>query len=259
MNIRFLGAHNSESKDVRPACLLIDNFLAIDAGGLTSSLTFPEQLAIKALLVTHHHYDHIKDIPMLGITFHINKSQLRIYSIPSVYNALEYIFKYPGTFYTNFLERPPENPTIIFTDVEPLKPFSIERYKIMAVPMKHSVLSVGYQITSPEGKTLFYTGDTGNGLQDCWQHISPDLLIIEVTAADEYKNSAKEVKHLTPTLLKEELISFRKNKGYLPKVITVHMFPQSPEKERIGAELKQVAAELNSSIIPGYEGMQITL
>ena len=55
MNIRFLGVHNNESKDVRPACLLIDNFLAIDAGGLTSSLTFPEQLAIKALLVTHHH------------------------------------------------------------------------------------------------------------------------------------------------------------------------------------------------------------
>ena len=62
MNIRFLGAHNSESKDVRPACLLIDNILAIDAGGLTSSLTFSEQLAIEALLVTHHHYDHIKDI-----------------------------------------------------------------------------------------------------------------------------------------------------------------------------------------------------
>ena len=72
MNIRFLGAHNSESKDVRPACLLIDNVLAIDAGGLTSSLTFSEQLAIKALLVTHHHYDHIKDIPMMGMTFYIN-------------------------------------------------------------------------------------------------------------------------------------------------------------------------------------------
>ena len=259
MNIRFLGAHNSESKDVKPACLLIDNFLAIDAGGVASSLTFPEQFAIKALLVTHHHYDHIKDIPMLGITFHINKYQLRIYSIPSVHDALEYIFKYPGKFYTNFLEHPPENPTIKFTAIEPLKPFLINPYKILAIPMKHSVPAVGYQITSPEGKNLFYTGDTGNGLQDCWQHISPDLLIIEVTAADEYVNSAKEVRHLTPTLLKEELLSFQKIKGYLPKVITVHMFPQSPEKERIGAELKRVAAELNTPIIPGYEGMQITL
>ena len=125
--------------------------------------------------------------------------------------------------------------------------------------MKHSVPSVGYQITSPEGKSFFYTGDTGNGLEDIWQHISPDLLIVEVTAADEYINSAKEVSHLTPALLKEEMTSFRKIKGYLPKIITVHMFPQSPEKELIEAELKSIAAELNTPIIPGYEGMQITL
>lgn len=259
MNIRFLGAHNSESKDVRPACLLIDDVLAIDAGGLTSSLTFSEQLAIQALLVTHHHYDHIKDIPMMGMTFYINKSKINIYSIQSVHEALEYLFKYPGKFYTNFLGHPLKDPTIKFTTIEPLKPFSINEYKILAVPMKHSVPSVGYQITSPQGKSFFYSGDTGNGLQDCWQHISPDLLVVEVTAADEYINSAREIKHLTPALLKEEMTSFHKIKGYLPQIITVHMFPHNPEKEEIIAELKRVAAELNTTIIPGYEGMRITL
>ncbi len=125
--------------------------------------------------------------------------------------------------------------------------------------MKHSVPSVGYQITSPQGKSFFYSGDTGNGLQDCWQHISPDLLVVEVTAADEYINSAREIKHLTPALLKEEMTSFHKIKGYLPQIITVHMFPHNPEKEEIIAELKRVAAELNTTIIPGYEGMRITL
>jgi hypothetical protein len=37
------------------------------------------------------------------------------------------------------------------------------------------------------------------------------------------------------------------------------MFPQSPEKELIEDELKQVAVELNADIAPGYEGMQISL
>ena len=260
MNIRFLGAHNSEAKNIRPACLLIDDVLALDAGGLTSSLTLAEQLAIKALLVTHHHYDHIKDIPMMGMTFYINNSKINIYSIPSVYNALEYLFKYPAKFYTNFLEHPQENPTIKFTAIEPLKPFSINKYQIMAVPMKHSVPSVGYQISSPEtGKSFFYSGDTGNGLDDIWGHLSPDLLIIEVTAADMFANHAKDVRHLTPALLKEELISFYKIKGYLPKIVTVHMFPQNPEKEQIDAALKRVSAELNTPIIPGYEDLQITL
>jgi ribonuclease BN (tRNA processing enzyme) len=259
MNIRFLGAHNIESKDVRPACLLIDNFLAIDAGGLTSSLTFQEQMAIKALLITHHHYDHIKDIPMLGMTFYIRNSHIHIYSLHSVYKAIEYLIKYPGKFYTDFMGKPPENPTIKFTIIEPLKPFSIENYKILAVPVKHSVPAVGYMITSPEGKKFFYTGDTGSGLQDCWQQTSPELLIIEVTAANEYTNSAKEVNHLTPNLLRDEMISFRKIKGYLPRIITVHMFPQNPEKKEIEREIKRIAAELKTSITTGYEGMEITL
>ena len=259
MNIRFLGAHNGESKDTRPACILIDNFLAIDAGGLVSGLTFSEQLAIEALLITHHHYDHIKDIPMLGMNFHVKKAKINIYSVPAVLQALVYLFEYPGKFYTDFLTHPPENPTIHFTAIEPLQPFEIKQYQILPVPMKHSVPSVGYQITTPQGKKLFYSGDTGHGLEDVWRRISPDLLIIEVTLPDGLLKSDKEPYHLTPGLLKAELISFRNIKGYLPKVITVHMSPQSPDRELIDAELKQVAAELNADITPGYEGLQIIL
>jgi ribonuclease BN (tRNA processing enzyme) len=259
VKIRFLGTHNGQSKDFRPACALIDDILAIDAGGLISSLTFPEQLAIEALLVTHHHYDHIKDIPMMGMTFYVKKSRINIYAIKPVHDALTYLFDYPGNLYMNFLRRPTENPTINFTEIEPLKPFTVKNYQILPVPVKHSVPAVGYQITSPQGQNLFYSGDTGNGLAEVWQHVSPDLIVLEVTGADGYLKTAKEASHLTPGLLKEELASFRKIKGFLPRVITVHMFPQSPEKELIETELKQVAAELNADITPGYEGMQVTL
>jgi ribonuclease BN (tRNA processing enzyme) len=259
MNIRLLGAHNSESKDVRPTCVLIDNFLAIDAGGLASSLSFSEQLAIEALLITHHHYDHIKDIPMLGMNFFVKKARINIYAIPPVREALGYLFGYPNKLYSNFLTNPAENPTINFTAIAPMQPFAIKPYQILPVPMKHSVPSVGYQITTPQGKKLFYSGDTGHGLEDVWPHISPDLLMIEVTIPDGLLKPAKEPYHLTPGLLKEELISFRKIKGYLPKVITVHMSPQSPDRELIEDQLKRVAAELKADIVPGYEGMQITL
>jgi ribonuclease BN (tRNA processing enzyme) len=259
MNIRFLGAHNSESKDARPACILIDNFLAIDAGGLVSGLSFSEQLAIEALLITHHHYDHIKDIPMLGMNFFVKKARINIYAIPPVCDALAYLFGYPGKLYSNFLTNPANNPTINFTTIAPLQPFDIKQYQILPVPMKHSVPSVGYQITTPQGKKLFYSGDTGHGLESVWQRISPDLLIIEVTLPDGLLKSDKEPYHLTPGLLQEELISFRKIKGYLPKVITVHMSPQSPDRELIDAELKQVVVDLNADITPGYEGLQITL
>jgi hypothetical protein len=37
------------------------------------------------------------------------------------------------------------------------------------------------------------------------------------------------------------------------------MFPQGAEKELIMEELAEIATELNTTITPGYEGMQITL
>jgi hypothetical protein len=58
-------------------------------------------------------------------------------------------------------------------------------------------------------------------------------------------------------LLKEELLTFRELKRYLPRVVAVHMDP-GLERE-IVPELSSVAAELNADIIPAREGMEIEL
>ncbi|UCD22371.1 MAG: MBL fold metallo-hydrolase, partial [Chloroflexota bacterium] len=63
MIIRFLGTHNAESRNTRLVSFLIDNVLAIDAGSLVSELTFSEQEKIKAILLSHAHYDHIRAVP----------------------------------------------------------------------------------------------------------------------------------------------------------------------------------------------------
>ena len=44
MKIEFLGAHTTETRSTRLSSLLIDDVLALDAGGLTSSLSLAEQL-----------------------------------------------------------------------------------------------------------------------------------------------------------------------------------------------------------------------
>lgn len=63
MRIRFLGAHNTETLTTRLSGLLVDQALALDAGSLTASLTLSQQLSLKGVLLTHQHYDHIRDIP----------------------------------------------------------------------------------------------------------------------------------------------------------------------------------------------------
>jgi ribonuclease BN (tRNA processing enzyme) len=256
MNVQVLGAHNCESQNSKFISLLIDDVLAIDAGGLTSSLSFVAQQKLRAILLTHHHYDHIRDVPALAMNFAFQSSTINIYSTQSVYDALS-THLLNDKLYPNFLKQPQEKPTINFTIVEPHQPKPVEGYTILAVPVNHSKLTVGYQVTSADGKTVFYTSDTGPGLTDCWQEVSPQLLIIEVTLPDKYEQYAKESRHLTPALLKQELTSFQGINGYLPQVVLVHM---SPNLEReIAAEVAAVASALDNPITLAYEGMRLHL
>ncbi len=236
--------------------MLIDEVLAVDAGSLTSSLSFAAQQKLKAVLLTHQHYDHIRDIPVLGMNLYLSKATINIYALQSVRDALaNYLLN--GELYPKFLEEPEDQPTISFTVIEPGKSEPVAGYGILAVPVPHGVPTVGYQVTSPDGKSVFYTGDSGPGLSDCWPHISPHLLIAEVTVPNRYEQFAQDKGHLTPTLLKQELITFRELKGYLPRVVTVHMSPGL--EVEIEAEIATVAAELNSPISLAYEGMLIHL
>ena len=256
MNIQFLGAHNCESQSTKFVSLLIDDILAIDASGLTSSLPFEAQQKLKAILLTHHHYDHVRDIPALGINFYLYHTTINIYSTQPVYDTLT-AHLLSGELYPNFLEKPKQNPAIKFTIIEPYRAEQIEGYSILPIKVNHTVPTVGYQVTSPEGKTVFYTGDTGPGLADCWKRISPQLLITEVTGANSYEEEAIETGHLTPNLLKQELITFKEVKGYLPPVVLVHMSPTL--EEEIKAELAAVTKALNSPITLAHEGMQLNL
>ena len=256
MNIWVLGAHDCESENTRLISLLIDDVLAIDAGALTSTLSFEAQQKIKAILLTHQHYDHVRDIPTIAINLFLRGATINVYSTPEVYDAIT-THLMDDALYPNFHQRPPHNPTVRLTKIKPGKAEQIEGYSVLAVPVNHSVPTVGYQIASPDGKVVFYTGDTGPGLSNCWQRVSPQLIITEVTAPDKYKEEAANSGHLTPSLLKQELTSFREINGYLPPVVVVHMNPHL-EKE-IAAEIVRVEKALSSSITIAYEGMQLNL
>jgi len=256
MKIRFLGAHNCETKDTRLVSLLVDDVLAIDVGGLSSSLSFEAQQKLKAVLLTHQHYDHVRDIPMLAMNLFLGGAATTVYSIPAAFDVLAKNLM-DEVIYPDFCQRPPDRPTISFSVIEPNKAQTISGYNVLAVPVKHGVPTVGYQLASADGKIMFYTGDTGPGLADCWERVSPQLLIIEVTASNKFTEWAAGEGHLTPSLLQRELEQFKKLKGYLPRVIIVHMNPQL-EKD-IAAEAAAVAKALGTSVTLAREGMEINL
>jgi ribonuclease BN (tRNA processing enzyme) len=256
MKIKILGAHNIESKDTRYACLLLDDVLAIDAAALTARLSLKAQGRLKAVLLTHRHYDHVKDLPALGMNFYLLGKSVDIYALQNVFADLA--AHYDDEFlYPDFTKKPPQKPAFQFKVVEPGREETVAGYKVLPVPVNHAVPCVGYQITSTAGKKLFYTSDTGPGLNKCWRQVTPDMLIVEVTAPDRDRDFALKTGHLTPALLRAELEAFRRIKGYLPQVVALHTNPLLSAD--IAAELASVSAALDTKILPGREGMHFEL
>ena len=257
MEIQILGAHQLESKGTRLTSLLIDGTLAIDAGGLTSALSLPEQEKIKTVLITHHHFDHSRDLVTLAANTGYRQEQLVVYGLRYTLDILTTCLL-DGKMYINFLEYPSKHkPTVVLEAIEPYGRKAVAGYDVLALPAEHSVPTVGYQITSSDGKSLFYTSDTTVGISDCWQHVSPQLLITEVAGPNKYGDWLKKAGHLCAGFLREELIQFRQLKGYLPRVIVIHI--GNPYEQEIKEEVAQVAQELEADISLGYEDMKVTL
>lgn len=254
MDIRILGAHNCESQTTSCICFLIDGTLAIDAGGLTSNLSISDQQKLTAILLTHQHYDHIRDIPGIALTLSLRGDSIKVYSTANVCATIE-THLLNGKVYPEFQKLPVTKPTVSLNIIKPYEPQLVDGHGILAVPVKHFNGTVGYQVSDKQGKAIFYTADTGPGLSDCWQHISPQLLIIDVTLPNVYEEFARETGHLTPNLLKQELIIFQEHKGYLPQVVAVHM--DTGFEPKIKGEIAAVAEALHISITMAQEGMQL--
>lgn len=254
MKISFLGAHNLESATTGCVCLLVDDVMALDAGNLTSSLSFEAQLALKYVVITHPHFDHMRDMPALGMNLSLQEGSLDVFAIEPVFEMLEKTLV-NDTVYPDYFRRPPEKPALRKHVLKIGEESSVGPYRVLPIPMAHSVPAAGIQITGPNGEKLFFSGDCGPGIK--WGAVAPDLLIIETTALNKYDKFAHDSGHLTPALLEKELAALQEGLGYLPKVVTIHMNPL--DEAEIRAELDRAGSNLGIHIETAYEGLCIEL
>ena len=259
MDFRVVGAHQDESIDGRSIAFLIDGTIALDAGGLAGGLTANELAGIGHVLLTHHHFDHVKDLMWLGLT-RINSGSddpVDIYCSQTALGVMrEHLFVLWGLDF--FKALPGRHASFVHRPLHAGRPFQVGPYDVLPLENRHHPVPVlAYQLTTPEGKRLLFTSDTGPGIRDIWPLAEPDLLVTEVTYPDRLNALAPRVGHLTPSLLEDELRAFEETKGYLPRVLVCHI--NQTEEATVVEELAEVARRLHATIDIAHEDMRIEL
>ena len=208
MQLRILGTHNYESRDARLPSYVIDGLLALDAGSLTRALTFDELKRVRAVVLSHRHFDHTRDLLQLGLYAASAGITIDIFGIDDTMDFVTNT-QLDTRYCPDFTKVPsPQHPAFRFHTVDFYRGFQAGDYIAMLVPVDHAVPAAGLHLTGGDTK-LFYTGDTGVGVSAAWEHVSPDVLLTEVTFGDENEVTARQVGHLTPRLLGQSIGDFK--------------------------------------------------
>ncbi len=151
MKVQLLGAHNVETDTARLPCLMVDDVIALDAGGLSSSLSLAAQGKIKAVLLTHHHFDHTRDLVTLGMNNSVPPSTVEVYGLRETLEVV-YLYLLDGKLYKDYTLAPPDGqPRMQLKPVAPYQQLLIEGFMVMPVRVRHAVSAVGYAVASGGG------------------------------------------------------------------------------------------------------------
>lgn len=245
MKFRVLGSSGAELPGYNSPAFLIDGGLLLDGGTIGSSLSEREQWKIKNILLTHSHLDHIKAIPFLADNLVIKKKKhcFTVYGIKETLSALRQNLL-NDRIWPDFTRISVSlRPVVRLRPITAGRTFTVDRYKITAYPMNHSVPAVGYSVSDNLGRALVYTGDTGPSF-DIWDKaLKINAVIIEVSLPDKMEALARKTGHLTPALLSREL---DKIKNFPEKIFITHIKPQY--KHQIEKEIRQISRKKQADI-----------
>ncbi len=140
MQLRVVGCHGGETPKHRTCAFLLDERLAIDAGSLTSGLDLPLQYKLEAVLVSHAHLDHIRDLATIAD----NRAQygcppLEVVGTEPTLDVLRKHF-FNDLLWPDFTAIPSKKePTIRYRALVPEVPLDVAGYRVKAISVSHTI------------------------------------------------------------------------------------------------------------------------
>ena len=242
MELRVVGCHGGDTPKHRTSAFVLDERMALDAGSLTSGLDLKLQFRLQAVLISHAHLDHVRDLATIAD----NRCQaecepLLVAATPWTIRVLKKHF-FNNLLWPDFSEIPNKSrPTIQFVPMMKKKPRIIAGYSVRSVMVNHTIESAGFIVETPE-TAIAYSGDTGP-TDRFWELLRETenlkALLMEVSFPNREQKLATVSGHHTPRTLHKDLKKFGRPKD-LPTLL-YHIKPVfQGEVEQECARLKGV-------------------
>ena len=238
----MIGCHGGETPKHRTCAFLLDERLAIDAGSLTSGLDLRAQCRLEAVLVSHAHLDHIRDLATIAD----NRAQLGckpllVAGTRATIGILKKHF-FNGLLWPDFTAIPSrKTPTIVYQALTLERRAEIAGFGVRAIAVSHTIDTCAF-VVDQKGASIAYSGDTGP-TDRLWKVLNAErdlrALLMEVSFPDEQQRLATLSGHHTPQTLLPDLAKYRSPKD-LPTLL-YHIKPAfQAAVERQCARLKGV-------------------
>jgi 3',5'-cyclic-nucleotide phosphodiesterase len=242
MEIRVVGCHGGETPKHRTSAFVVDDRLSLDAGSLTSGLDLEGQMRLSAVLVSHAHLDHIRDLATIAD----NRCQaecepLLVAASKATITTLKKHF-FNNLIWPDFSVIPSKTqPTIKFVELKPERRIEIAGYRVRSIEVNHTIDSNGFIVEGPDA-TIGYSGDTGP-TERLWELLRKEqnlkAVLMEVSFPNREQKVATLSGHHTPRTLALDLKKFGDPKN-LPTLL-YHIKPVfQREVEQECARLKGV-------------------
>jgi cAMP phosphodiesterase len=253
MDFKVLGCHGGESPKHQCPAFLVDGRVCLDAGSITNMLTLKEQQKIEAVIVTHAHMDHVRDLAMLADTrTQQGGPALVIASTPGTIAVLKKHF-FNDKLWPDFSKIPDQQTrTVVFKKLTVNADNDVLGYKVRPIPVDHTVEAAAL-LVSDGTSSVAYSGDTGP-TDALWRVLAdqPTLraLVMEVAFPNEQQKLARDSGHHTPQSLEREL----KKLGSVHRDLPVMLFHIKPVFQRtVEKELAKIRARNNTILQIGDE------